>query len=125
MRTYASEQNIDLSTNESEWSQTELRFSSDFDGKINFTFGLYNNTVNSETDYHIKSPSLQYYGNTSDGPHCQVFAATCNVGGLPYWGTFFGGLSSAVATATGLAQVGAIAPGDVLGTALGLLQAVL
>jgi len=120
MRTYASEQNIDLSTNESEWSQTELRFSSDFDGKINFTFGLYNNTVNSETDYHIKSPSLQYYGNTSDGPHCQVFAATCNVGGLPYWGTFFGGLSSAVATATGLAQVGAIAPGDVLGTALGL-----
>jgi hypothetical protein len=41
MRTYVSEQNMDLSTNESEWSQTELRFSSDFDGKINFTFGLY------------------------------------------------------------------------------------
>ena len=36
-------QNIDYSANESEWSQTELRFSSDFDGKFNFTAGYYYN----------------------------------------------------------------------------------
>jgi outer membrane receptor protein involved in Fe transport len=119
-RTYSSEQNIDYSANESEWSQTELRISSDFDGNFNYTFGLFHSTESSETDYHIKSPSLNYYGNTSNGPHCQVFATTCELGGLPYWGTFFGALPGSIATATGLAQAGLIAPGDVLGTGLGL-----
>ena len=73
MRTYASDQNMIRSTNESEWQQTELRFSSEFDGKFNFTFGMYENRTGSETDYHIQSPSLMYYGNTSDGPHCAIF----------------------------------------------------
>jgi outer membrane receptor protein involved in Fe transport len=120
MRTYTSEQNIDMSTNESEWSQTELRFSSDYDGQFNFTLGFYHQTTSSETDYHIKSPSLMYYGNTNNGPHCQIFPATCNVGGLPYWGTFFGGLTAGITSATGLAQVGAIDPSAVLATGLGL-----
>ena len=39
------ESNIDKSTNESEWQQTELRFSSQFDGKFNFTFGMYENRL--------------------------------------------------------------------------------
>ena len=50
-RTYASEQRVDRSTNESEWQQTELRFSSEFDGKFNFTCSMYENRVGSETDY--------------------------------------------------------------------------
>ena len=120
MRTYTSEQNIDHASNESEWSQTELRFSSDFDGKFNYTFGLFHSRTQSQTDYHIKSPSLMYYGNTSDGPHCAVFSATCERGGSAYWVTFFGGLPGGVAAATGLAQAGAIGAADVLGTALGL-----
>ena len=120
MRTYASEQNIDKSSNESEWQQTELRFSSEFDGKFNFTFGMYENRTGSETDYHIKSPSLMYYGNTSDGPHCAVFSATCERGGSAYWVTFFGGLPGGIEAATNLALAGAIGAGDVLATGLGL-----
>ena len=120
MRTYVSEQNIDYSANESEWSQTEIRFSSDYDGKFNFTAGYYYNETGSETDYHIKSPSLMYYGNTSNGPHCVVFATTCNLGGLPYWGTFFAQLPVGIATATGMAQAGLIPPSAVLGTGLGI-----
>ena len=120
MRTYDSEQNIDYSANESEWSQTEIRFSSDFDGKFNFTAGYYYNETGSETDYHIKSPSLMYYGNTNNGPHCVIFPATCNVGGIAYWGTFFAGLPAGIASATGLAQIGAIPPSSVLATGLGL-----
>ena len=120
MRTYDSEQNIDYSANESEWSQTEIRFSSDYDGKFNFTAGYYYNETGSETDYHIKSPSLMYYGNTSNGPHCVVFATTCNLGGLPYWGTFFAQLPVGIATATGMAQAGLIPPSAVLGTGLGI-----
>ena len=120
VRTYDSEQNIDYSANESEWSQTEIRFSSDYDGKFNFSAGYYYNETGSETDYHIKSPSLMYYGNTSNGPHCVVFATTCNLGGLPYWGTFFAALPGGVATATGMAQAGLIPPSAVLGTGLGI-----
>ena len=120
LRSYDSEQNIDYSANESEWSQTEVTFSSDFDGKFNFTAGYYYNETSSETDYHIKSPSLMYYGNTSNGPHCVVFATTCNLGGIPYWGTFFASLPGGIATATGMAQAGLIAPGAVLGTGLGI-----
>jgi outer membrane receptor protein involved in Fe transport len=120
MRSYDSEQNIDYSANESEWSQTEVTFTSDFDGKFNFTAGYYYNEVSSETDYHIKSPSLMYYGNTSNGPHCVVFATTCNLGGIPYWGTFFAALPGGVATATGMAQAGLIPPSAVLGTGLGI-----
>ena len=120
MRTYDSEQNIDYSANESEWSQTEIRFSSDYDGKFNFTAGYYYNETGSETDYHIKSPSLMYYGNTSNGPHCVVFATTCNLGGLPYWGTFFAQLPVGIATATGMAQAGLIPPSAVLPTGLGI-----
>ncbi len=41
MRTYTSDQAMDRSINESEWQQTELRFSSDYDGAFNFTFGLF------------------------------------------------------------------------------------
>ena len=118
LRSYDSEQNIDYSANESEWSQTEVTFSSDFDGKFNFTAGYYYNETSSETDYHIKSPSLMYYGNTSNGPHCVVFATTCNLGGIPYWGTFFASLPGGIATATGMAQAGLIAPSAVLGTCL-------
>ena len=51
----------------------KIRFSSDFDGKFNFTAGYYYNETGSETDYHIKSPSLMYYGNTNNGPHCVIF----------------------------------------------------
>ena len=120
MRTYASEQNIDHASNESEWQQTELRFSSEFDGKFNFTFGMYENRTGSQTDYHIKSPSLNYYGNTSDGPHCAVFALTCERGGSAYWVTFFGGLPGAGATAAQLAGLGIIGPADALATTLGL-----
>ena len=120
LRTYDSEQNIDYSANESEWSQTEVTFSSDYDGKFNFTAGYFYIETGSETDYHIKSPSLMYYGNTNNGPHCQVFPTVCNVGGLPYWGTFFAGLPGGIAAATGLAGAGAIAPSAVLATGLGL-----
>ena len=31
---------VDRSTNDSEWSQTELRFTSDYDGAFNFTLGF-------------------------------------------------------------------------------------
>ena len=41
MRTYTSDQAMDRSFNESEWEQYELRFSSDYDGAFNFTFGLF------------------------------------------------------------------------------------
>ena len=64
---------------------------------------MYENRTGSETDYHIKSPSLMYYGNTSDGPHCAIFALTCERGGSAYWVTFFGGLPGGVAAATNAA----------------------
>jgi iron complex outermembrane recepter protein len=118
LRTYTSEQNIDYAAAESEWSQTELRFSSNYDGKLNFTFGLYSDNVSSEVDYHIKSPSLQYYGDTSEGPHCAIFAYTCGLGGLPYWGTFFGNLSVGGAEATALVMAGVITPAQAQGYTL-------
>jgi outer membrane receptor protein involved in Fe transport len=118
LRTYTSEQNIDYAAAESEWSQTELRFSSNYDGKLNFTFGLFSDNVSSEVDYHIKSPSLQYYGDTSEGPHCAIFAYTCGLGGLPYWGTFFANLPVGGAKATDLVMAGVITPAQAQGYTL-------
>ena len=47
-------------------------------------------------------------------------ALTCERGGSAYWVTFFGGLPGGVDAATNLALAGAIGPGDVLATTLGL-----
>ena len=53
-------------------------------------------------------------------PIVLFFPTTCNLGGLPYWGTFFAQLPVGIATATGMAQAGLIPPSAVLGTGLGI-----
>ena len=93
LQTYTSDQAADMSTNESEWSQTELRFSSDYDGAFNFTAGLFHQTTSSETDYRITAPYMSYWGNTSTGPVCTILPQTCNKGGTPFWGTWFQNLA--------------------------------
>jgi hypothetical protein len=73
MRTYTSDQAMDRSFNESEWQQYELRFSSDYDGAFNFTFGLFSSSADSETDYNIGTPYMNYWGDVSTGPHWRNF----------------------------------------------------
>ena len=118
LQTYTSDQSADMSTNESEWSQTELRFSSDYDGAFNFTAGLFHYTESSETDFRIATPYMSYWGNTSTGPICKIFAYTCGLGGQDFWGDFFGALPGALASGTALAQAGIITPAQVQGFVL-------
>jgi iron complex outermembrane receptor protein len=92
-KTYTTDQAVDQSTNESEWSQTELRFTSDYDSAFNFTAGLFHRTESSETDYRITAPYMSYWGNTSTGPVCAILPETCNKGGTPFWGTWFQSLA--------------------------------
>ncbi|MBD63333.1 MAG: hypothetical protein CMD68_04555 [Gammaproteobacteria bacterium] len=118
LKTYVSDQAIDRSTNESEWSQTELRFSSDFDGNFNFTFGLYYDQTDSQTDYHIQTPYMEYWSNTSTGPVCAIFAYACNKGGAGFWSTWFQGLAAAQAQATALVTAGLLPPSQAQGFVL-------
>jgi len=117
-RTYTSDQAVDVSTNESEWSQTELRFSSDYDGAFNFTAGLYHETIGSETDFRITAPYMSYWGDTSTGPICAIFSYTCGLGGAPFWSPFFSGLAAAAAQAPGLIAAGIITPAEAQGYVL-------
>ena len=118
LQTYTSDQAADMSTNESEWSQTELRFSSDYDGAFNFTAGLFHQTTSSETDYRIATPYMSYWGNTSTGPICKIFAYSCGLGGAPFWSPFFSGLAAAAAQAPGLIAAGVITPAQAQGYVL-------
>ncbi|MDA9973952.1 TonB-dependent receptor [Gammaproteobacteria bacterium] len=117
-RTYTSDQAVDFSTNESEWSQTELRFSSDYDGAFNFTAGLYHETIGSETDFRITAPYMSYWGDTSTGPICAIFSYTCGLGGAPFWSPFFSGLAAAAGQAPGLIAAGIITPAEAQGYVL-------
>ena len=117
-RTYTSDQAVDFSTNESEWSQTELRFSSDYDGAFNFTAGLYHETISSETDFRITAPYMSYWGDTSTGPICAIFSYTCGLGGAPFWSPFFSGLAAAAGQAPGLIAAGIITPAQAQGYVL-------
>ena len=117
-RTYTSDQAVDVSTNESEWSQTELRFSSDYDGAFNFTAGLYHETIGSETDFRITAPYMSYWGDTSTGPICAIFSYTCGLGGAPFWSPFFSGLAAAAGQAPGLIAAGIITPAQAQGYVL-------
>ena len=117
-RTYTSDQAVDVSTNESEWSQTELRFSSDYDGAFNFTAGLYHETISSETDFRITAPYMSYWGDTSTGPICAIFSYTCGLGGAPFWSPFFSGLAAAAGQAPGLIAAGIITPAQAQGYVL-------
>ena len=106
LTTYASDQAMDRSTNESEWSQTELNFSSDFDGSFNFTAGLFYYNADSQTDFAIQTPYMEYWANTSVGPICAIFSYACNKGGAGFWGPFFQGLAGAAAQAPALVAAG-------------------
>ena len=117
-RTYTSDQAVDVSTNESEWSQTELRFSSDYDGAFNFTAGLYHENIGSETDFRITAPYMSYWGDTSTGPICAIFSYTCGLGGAPFWSPFFSGLAAAAGQAPGLIAAGIITPAQAQGYVL-------
>ena len=118
LQTYTSDQAADMSTNESEWSQTELRFSSDYDGAFNFTAGLFHQTTSSQTDYRITTPYMSYWGDTSTGPICAIFAYSCGLGGAPFWSPFFSGLAAAAAQAPGLIAAGVITPAQAQGYVL-------
>ena len=118
LQTYTSDQAADMSTNESEWSQTELRFSSDYDGAFNFTAGLFHQTESSQTDYRIATPYMSYWGDTSTGPICAIFAYSCGLGGAPFWSPFFSGLAAAAAQAPGLIAAGVITPAQAQGYVL-------
>ena len=118
LQTYTSDQAADMSTNESEWSQTELRFSSDYDGAFNFTAGLFHQTASSQTDFRIATPYMSYWGNTSTGPICKIFAYSCGLGGAPFWSPFFSGLAAAAAQAPGLIAAGVITPAQAQGYVL-------
>ena len=118
LQTYTSDQAADMSTNESEWSQTELRFSSDYDGAFNFTAGLFHQTTSSQTDYRITAPYMSYWGDTSTGPICAIFAYSCGLGGAPFWSPFFSGLAAAAAQAPGLIAAGVITPAQAQGYVL-------
>ena len=118
MQTFTSDQAADMSTNESEWSQTELRFTSDYDSAFNFTAGLFHSTTSSETDFRITAPYMSYWGDTSTGPICAIFAYSCGLGGAPFWSPFFSGLAAAAAQAPGLIAAGVITPAQAQGYVL-------
>ncbi|MEK9650073.1 MAG: TonB-dependent receptor [Gammaproteobacteria bacterium] len=116
--TYASNGTIDYSATESEWAQTELRFYSDFDGDFNFSGGFFYLESQSQVDYDLAAPYMNYYGNTSNGPICAIFSYTCNLGGAPFWITWFQNLPVAQAMVPGLIAAGAITPAQAQGFVL-------
>ena len=62
-----------------------------------------------------------YWGDVSMD-HCVIFPATCNVGGIAYWGTFFAGLPAGIASAGNSCTNWFIPASSVLATGLGLAE---
>jgi outer membrane receptor protein involved in Fe transport len=116
--TYASNGTIDYSATESEWAQTEVRFYSDYDGKLNFSGGLFYLESQSQVDYDLAAPYMNYWGDTSNGPLCAIFSYTCGLGGAPFWSTWFTTLPTASAQATQLVLAGLLPPAQAQGYVL-------
>ena len=118
VQTYSSDQAIDKSSNDSEWAQTELRFSSDYDGAFNFTLGFFNIETQSATNYGIGAPTWQYWSDVSAGPNAIFSPASAGYGGAPYWVTYFGALPVVSAQVTQGVMAGLITPAQAQGAVL-------
>jgi outer membrane receptor protein involved in Fe transport len=118
VKTFASDVAVDRSANEAEWNQTELRFSSDYDGAFNFTFGVFQNETRSETNYGIATPYMEYWGNVSAGPNVIFSPASAGYGGAPYWVNYFGALPVVAAQVTAGVMAGLIPPAAAQGAIL-------
>ncbi len=122
MRTYTSDQAMDRSFNESEWEQYELRFSSDYDGSFNFTFGLFASSSNSETNYNIGTPYMNYWSDVSTGPVGAIFPESAPYGATPFWLGWFQTLPVASAQATQLVLAGLLPPAQAQGYTLNMAK---
>ena len=109
-KTFSSDRAVDRSTNDSEWEQTELRFTSDYDGAFNFTLGFFQLESQSETNYGIATPYMEYWGNVSSGPNTIFSPASAGYGGAPYWVNYFGALPVVSAQVTAGVLAGLIPP---------------
>ena len=118
VKTFASDVAVDRSANEAEWNQTELRFSSDYDGAFNFTFGVFKGESRSETNYGIATPYMEYWGNVSAGPNVIFSPASAGFGGAPYWVNYFGALPVVAAQVTAGVMAGLIPPAQAQGAIL-------
>ena len=115
---FAQDRAVDRSTNDSEWSQTELRFTSDYDGAFNFTLGFYMDETQSATNYGIATPYMEYWGNVSSGPNTIFSPASAGYGGAPYWVNYFGALPVGSAQVTAGVMAGLIPPAAAQGAVL-------
>jgi outer membrane receptor protein involved in Fe transport len=122
MKTYTSDQAMDRSFNESEWEQYELRFSSDYDGSFNFTFGLFSSASDSETNYNIGTPYMNYWSDVSTGPIGAIFPDAAPYGGTPFWLGWFQTLPVASAQATQLVLAGLLPPAQAQGYTLNMAK---
>jgi outer membrane receptor protein involved in Fe transport len=118
INTYASNGTVDYAATESEWTQTEARFYSDFDGAFNFSAGLFYLESGSQVDYDLAAPYMNYWGNTSNGPLCGIFPDSCGYGSAVFWSPWFQSLPGGQAYAAGLAQAGFITPDQIGGVVL-------
>jgi outer membrane receptor protein involved in Fe transport len=122
MKTYTSDQAMDRAFSESEWEQYELRFSSDYDGSFNFTFGLFASATDSETNYNIGTPYMNYWSDVSTGPIGAIFPDAAPYGGTPFWLGWFQTLPVAQAQATQLVLAGLLPPADAQGFTLNMAK---
>jgi outer membrane receptor protein involved in Fe transport len=122
MKTYTSDQAMDRSFNEAEWEQYELRFSSDYDGAFNFTFGLFASSSGSETNYNIGTPYMSYWSDVSTGPLGAIFPESAPYGATPFWLGWFQTLPVASAQATQLVMAGLLPPASAQGYTLNMAK---
>ena len=98
--------------------QTELRFTSDYDGAFNFTLGFFMDETQSATNYGIATPYMEYWGNVSSGPNTIFSPASAGFGGAPYWVNYFGALPVVSAQVTAGVMAGLIPPAAAQGAVL-------
>jgi hypothetical protein len=117
-KTFTGDRAVDRATTDGEWAQTELRFSSDYDGAFNFTLGFFNLDTQSATTYGIATPYMEYWGNVSSGPNVIFSPASAGYGGAPYWVNYFGALPVVSAQVTQGVLAGLIPPAAAQGAVL-------
>ena len=118
VNTYASNGTVDYAANDSDWTQTEARFYSDFDGGFNFSAGLFYLESGSQVDYDLAAPYMNYWGNTSNGPLCTFFPDSCGYGSAIFWSPWFQSLPAGKASAEQLIALGLLPPASAGGYVL-------
>ena len=97
-QSYSTDETMDMSQSDYHGRTYELRFTSSFGGATEVTTGIYHSLFSGQTNYQVTNPGFQYYSEVGKGPIGRKFPDFAGLGGIGFWGNYFGAYANSLTT---------------------------